>query len=136
MNKAKKKSTDKSDYLMLVRKAVFTSPHRPTTSSKSFRPDDNSIIHLLTAFDERSGVRSSSDTSIQPSDRTAKRIDSGSIFIGKLRRLENQQKLTNPAQKLDKRKLLYHSLVCIIHSINCYACVTPRHRPVHCVGHC
>jgi hypothetical protein len=107
MNKAKKNSIDKSDYLMLVSKAVFTSPHRPTTSSKSFRPDDNSIIHLLTAFDERSGVRSSSDTSIQPSDRTAKRIDSGSVFIGKLRRLENKQKLTNHPRQKFKQTHLY-----------------------------
>jgi hypothetical protein len=52
-------------------KEKLTSPHRPTTSSKSFLPNDKSRMHLFTAFDERSGVRSSSAISTQPSDRTA-----------------------------------------------------------------
>lgn len=52
-------------------KKKLTSPHRPTTSSKSFLPNDKSRMHLFTAFDERSGVRSSSAISTQPSDRTA-----------------------------------------------------------------
>lgn len=46
-------------------------------------------MHLLTAFEDRSGVRSSSAISTQPSDRTANRIDrSVSDLSGKLRRLE------------------------------------------------
>lgn len=49
----------------------LTSPHRPTTSSKSFLPNDKSRMHLFTAFDERSGVKSSSAISTQPNDRTA-----------------------------------------------------------------
>lgn len=61
-----------------------TSPHLPTTSNKSFFPSDKSTIHLLTAFDDRSGVRSSSAISTQPSDRTANRIgfESDSDFKG------------------------------------------------------
>lgn len=53
---------------------LLTSPHLPTTSSKSFRPSDKSTIHLFTAFDDLSGVRSSSAISTHPSDRTANRI--------------------------------------------------------------
>lgn len=67
---------------------IRTSPHRPTTSNKSFRPNDKSTIHLLTAFEDRSGVKSSSAISTQPSERTANRIGrSESDFNGKLRRL-------------------------------------------------
>lgn len=51
-----------------------TSPHRPTTSNKSFRPSDKSTMHLLTAFDDLSGVKSSSAISTHPNDLTAKRI--------------------------------------------------------------
>lgn len=62
---------------------ALTSPHLPTTSSRSLRPNDRSTMHLLTAFDERSGVRSSSAISTQPSDRTANRMGrSDSDFNG------------------------------------------------------
>lgn len=61
----------------------LTSPHRPTTSNKSFRPSDKSTIHLLTALDERSGVKSSSAISTHPNERTANRIGrSDSDFSG------------------------------------------------------
>lgn len=53
---------------------VFTSPHRPTTSSKSFLPHDKFKMHLLTAFELRSGVKSSSAISTQPKERTANRM--------------------------------------------------------------
>lgn len=49
----------------------LTSPHRPMLSSKSFLPNDKSRMHLFTAFDERSGVRSSSAISTHPRDLTA-----------------------------------------------------------------
>lgn len=66
-----------------IKSKLITSPHRPTTSNKSFRPNDRSTIHLFTAFDDRSGVRSSSAISTQPSDRTANRIGlSDSDFNG------------------------------------------------------
>lgn len=62
---------------------LITSPHLPTTSSKSFRPNDKSTMHLFTAFDDRSGVRSSSAISTQPNDLTANLIGlSDSDFNG------------------------------------------------------
>lgn len=62
---------------------LLTSPHRPMTSSKSFLPNDKSRIHLFTAFDERSGVRSSSAISTQPNERTENLIGlSASDFSG------------------------------------------------------
>lgn len=65
---------------------VLTSPHRPTTSSRSLRPNERSTIHLLTALLLLSGVKSSSAISTHPNDRTAKRIglsfDSGSARAG------------------------------------------------------
>lgn len=61
----------------------LTSPHRPTTSSKSFLPNDKSRMHLFTAFEERSGVRSSSAISTHPRDLTANLIGlSSSGFNG------------------------------------------------------
>lgn len=50
-------------------------------------------MHLLTALDERSGVKSSSAISTQPSERTANRIGrSVSDLRGKLRRLDAKSK--------------------------------------------
>ena len=59
---------------VLRRLIVLTSPHRPTTSSKSFFPHDKFKMHLLTALELRSGVKSSSAISTQPKERTAKRM--------------------------------------------------------------
>lgn len=50
---------------------ALTSPQRPTTSRRSFLPKDKSTMHLFTALEERSGVRSSSAISTQPNDLTA-----------------------------------------------------------------
>lgn len=69
----------------------LTSPQRPTWSSKSFRPRLRSTMHLLTARLDRSGVRSASEISTQPSERTKNltaRPLSGSGRAGKLRRLK------------------------------------------------
>lgn len=64
-------------------KNSLTSPHLPTTSSKSFLPNDKSRMHLFTAFEDLSGVKSSSAISTHPSDRTANRIGlSASDFNG------------------------------------------------------
>lgn len=66
-----------------IKAHLLTSPQRPTTSSKSFLPNDKSRMHLFTAFDERSGVKSSSAISTQPNDRTANRMGlSTSCFNG------------------------------------------------------
>lgn len=51
----------------------LTSPHRPTASMIVFNPSDKSTMHLLTALLLRSGVRSSSEISTHPNERTAKR---------------------------------------------------------------
>lgn len=59
---------------------ILTSPHLPTTSSKSKRPNDRSTIHLLTALLLLSGVRSSSAISTHPSDLTANRIGRSEPF--------------------------------------------------------
>ena len=59
---------------------ILTSPHFPTTSSKSKRPNDKSTIHLLTALLLLSGVRSSSAISTHPSDLTANRIGRSEPF--------------------------------------------------------
>ena len=62
---------------------LLTSPHRPTTSNKSLRPNDKSTIHLFTAFEDLSGVKSSSAISTQPNERTANLIGlSDSDFNG------------------------------------------------------
>lgn len=62
----------KKKYLFKIQ--THTSPHLPTTSNKSFLPSDKSTIHLLTAFDDRSGVKSSSAISTHPNERTANLI--------------------------------------------------------------
>lgn len=68
----------------------LTSPQRPTWSSRSFLPKLRSTMHLLTARLDRSGVRSDSAISTQPSERTKNRTarPSASGRAGKLRRLE------------------------------------------------
>lgn len=59
---------------------ILTSPHLPTTSSKSKRPNDRSTMHLLTALLLLSGVRSSSAISTHPSDLTANLIGRSEPF--------------------------------------------------------